>query len=488
MENLLLRLSFLCLLSFAVGGHLHLKAQFTWKDVYSADATTYAIRSDGTLWACGWNEEGQLGFTTKKDRTASWGKMSEEGGWVMMAGSRGTGYFLKEDGTLWTVGANNKGSSGVGDGKRNRTLVQIGSDRDWVFVASSHFFGNNGFAIKKDGSLWGWGPNDYGQLLDNTKVVIVPTRIGLENNWIKVASGESNVMAIKDDGTLWAWGSNFDKNLGLPSDAPDLIKVAPLQVGSDDDWQDVFMLGRRTYAIKKDGSIWAAGDNTGNFLLTGEATTNTPNVVPQFTKVEFGGKLKTIGGYHNGIVVGLGEGETIDEIKIWGINEDGFLGDGKGVLYQGAYKDIPYSSIPSNPNLPEGKKYTRLTCGEAYVMVITTDGEMFGWGRNKGGQLGNNVEDDLLLYSFSREPELIPCPQEAILDTDMARIEEDRIEVSPAGKLIFKGFLPTEDIVIYTLSGLLVQKSVASNEIDITSLPKGAYVLQTGAIVRKFIY
>ena len=62
--------------------------------------------------------------------------MSEDHDWIMMAGSRGTGFFLKSDGTLWTVGSGSKGVSGVGDGKKNRVLTQIGTDTDWAYIAS----------------------------------------------------------------------------------------------------------------------------------------------------------------------------------------------------------------------------------------------------------------------------------------------------------------------------------------------------------------
>lgn len=395
--------------------------QYVWRDVYSADATSYAIRSDGTLWACGWNDEDQLGYTTTGDRSSEWHSMGEDHGWIMMSGSRGTGFFLKNDGTLWTVGAATKGVSGVGDGKKNRTLTRIGTDNDWVYVASSHFWGNNGFAIKKDGTLWGWGDNTYKQLLDLNKVVTVPTQIGTDNDWVKVVSGESNVIALKKDGTLWAWGSNFNRNLGLPKTSPNMIKT-PTQIGSDSDWADVVIMSRRTYALKRDGSAWGCGDNNGNFLF-GTEDPESPEIIYEFTKLDYGTSPITIEGYPNGTIVGCGSRGAIDRIKIWGINEDGFLGDGKGVIYQGSYEQIPWTSTPIEPLLPKGKKYRKITAGEAYVIVITTEGEMYAWGRNKGGQLGDGTDVSLLTTAFRKEPTLIPCPQEKIGDPEPTYIE-----------------------------------------------------------------
>ncbi|WP_302776342.1 T9SS type A sorting domain-containing protein [Porphyromonas uenonis] len=387
-------------------------AQYVWRDVYSADATSYAIRSDGTLWSCGWNDEDQLGYTTTTDRSSEWRSMSEDHDWIMMAGSRGTSFFLKSNGTLWTVGAASKGVSGVGDGKKNRVLTQIGTDSDWAYVASSHFWGNNGFAIKKDGTLWGWGDNSYKQLIVSNKVVIVPTQIGTDNDWVKVVSGENNAIGLKKDGTLWAWGSNFNKNLGLPKGSPKIIKT-PTQIGTDSDWRDVVILSRRTYAFKRDGSVWGCGSNNGNFLF-GEEDPDAAETIEGFTKLNIGASLVTIEGYGNGAVVGYGLNGEMNQIKIWGINEDGFLGDDKGVIFQGSYENIPWTSTPITPLLPEGKKYKKITAGEAYVIVITTDGEMYAWGRNKGGQLGDGTDVSLLATAFRKSPTLIPCPQEKI--------------------------------------------------------------------------
>lgn len=391
---------------------LYAFGQYSWRDVYSADATSYAIRSDGTLWGCGWNEESQLGYETSNDRSSEWKSMSEDHDWIMMAGSRGTGFFLKKDGTLWTVGASTKGVSGVGDGKKNRVLTQIGTDSDWVYVTSSHFWGNNGYAIKKDGTLWGWGDNTYKQLVNPKAIVIVPTQIGTDNDWVKVVSGESNAIALKKDGTLWAWGSNFNRNLGLPKSAAKIIDT-PTQIGTDNDWRDVVILSRRTFAFKQDGSIWGCGSNNGNFLF-GKEDLNAPETIYEFTKLDYGTSPIAVEGYANGTIVGCGTNDVIDEIKIWGINEDGFLGDGNGVLYQGSYQNIPWSYTPITPLLPQGKKYRKITAGEAYVIVITTEGEMYAWGRNKGGQLGDGSDESLLQTSFRKTPTLIPCPQDKI--------------------------------------------------------------------------
>ncbi|MEJ2575079.1 MAG: RCC1 repeat-containing protein, partial [Gammaproteobacteria bacterium] len=68
---------------------------------------------------------------------------------------------IKTDGTLWAWGFNNDGQLGDGTDIYKNAPVQIGTDTDWAAVAAGD--GHN-LAIKTDGSLWDWGYNYYGQL------------------------------------------------------------------------------------------------------------------------------------------------------------------------------------------------------------------------------------------------------------------------------------------------------------------------------------
>ena len=461
-------------------------AQYVWRDVYASDGTSYAIRSDGSLWSCGWNDDDQLGYKTNGYHSSEWHPMSKEQNWIMMSGSNGTGFFLKSDGTLWTVGAGAKGVSGVGDGKKNRVLTQVGTDNDWVYIASSHFWGNNGYAIKKDGTLWGWGDNTYSQLLASKKIVMVPTQIGTDNNWVKVVSGENNAIGLKKDGTLWAWGSNIYNDLGLPKGSPKIIKT-PTQIGTDNDWKDVIILSRRTYAFKKDGSVWGCGSNNGNFLF-GKDDPQASEVIYDLTKLDYGTAPVAIEGYANGTIVGYGSSESMNEIKIWGINEDGFLGDGKGVIFRGYYENIPWTSTPITPLLPEGKKYKKITAGEAYAIVITTEGEMYAWGRNKGGQLGDGSDVSVFSTAFSKSPKLIPCPQDNVLSISSTPAEEEiQLYPNPTSDYLYIAGVPRgSEIKIISLEGRTCIKKISSSEdsnsvcVDIRNLTEGTYLAIIG--------
>jgi hypothetical protein len=107
---------------------------------------------------------------------------------------------LKTDGSLWAWGWNDWG---LGDGSTTTSSVpkQIGTGYSAVSAGFS-----NTVALKSDGSLWAWGQNYNGQLGDGTTTnSLVPKQIG--TGYSSVAPGRDRTVALKMDGSLWAWGN-----------------------------------------------------------------------------------------------------------------------------------------------------------------------------------------------------------------------------------------------------------------------------------------
>lgn len=71
---------------------------------------------------------------------------------------------------------------------------------------------------------------------------------------------------------------------------------------------------------------------------------------------------------------------------------------------------MPFSLLPVKPLLPGGIVCSVLSSGQNYSMVVTADGKMYGWGNNRGGQLGDGTEYDRLQLSYYKSPIEIPCP------------------------------------------------------------------------------
>jgi len=135
-------------------------------------------------------------------------------------------------------------------------------------------------AIDKDGKLWAWGRNIYGQLGDggiSGTSSNVPVQVGtsaqqaLPNwKWIAVSAGNSHTAAIDKDDKLWAWGRNDYGQLG---DGTKTNKSAPVLIG--DRWIAVFAGRDYTAAIKRDGVLWSWGDNGSGQLGSGTTENRT---------------------------------------------------------------------------------------------------------------------------------------------------------------------------------------------------------------------
>ena len=421
--------------------------EHTWKFVTAGDGSTYAIDADGSLWGWGWNESGQLGLGTgSEERTAVPMKISDEK-WSFVASGQAYAFFIKEDGTLWAAGDNSKGVQGTGDGQSHKELIQIGTDNDWKYVTATRFFGHTAFAIKTDGTLWGWGEGEFGALgTGNFSNKPTPVQIGTDTDWVEVSVGVSHGMGIKADGSMWMWGWNERGQLSTMTDGTgsNFVKT-PKQFGTETDWVKVFAVNQSSYAIKKDGSLWAWGYNNDD-LLFGYQSNDTMSI-KEPRKLDLEGKVTFISGCENVRVVGIGENGVTTKVLAWGNNNDGALGDGKGVSIDLAQSPISY--YPVEVKLPAGIKITQLASGQRYTNVLTEEGRIYAWGTNRAGQLGNLVARDQMTFSTT------PLISGEVVDTDGTfTFDATAIPsgVSSAKKLILTGEWDTKGFQALTLS------------------------------------
>jgi len=152
----------------------------TWVSVSAGREHTAAIKSDGSLWAWGNNSYGQLGKNSTNDSSSLPVQEHSKSTWVSVsAGSQHTA-AIRSDGSLWAWGLNNSGQLGNNSTTDKSSVpVQEDSKSTWVSVSAggSAGSGSHTAAIKSDGSLWSWGSNRYGQLGNNsTTESSVPVR------------------------------------------------------------------------------------------------------------------------------------------------------------------------------------------------------------------------------------------------------------------------------------------------------------------------
>ena len=168
-----------------------------WKQVFCGYAHTIATKTDGTLWVWGLNSNGQIGDNTIANYSSPVQTVTFGSTWKQASGGKLHTACVKTDGSLWIWGNNDQGQ--LGDNtiiKRSSPVQTIAFGTNWKQVFCGY---RSTTAIKTDGSLWLWGNNGYGQLGDNTTATkrsspIQTTAYG--TNWKQVSGGYKQTAAV----------------------------------------------------------------------------------------------------------------------------------------------------------------------------------------------------------------------------------------------------------------------------------------------------
>ena len=252
--------------------------------VASGSAHAAAIRMDGSLWTWGRNQAGQLGDGTTTDRAIPQPIATSSGSppWTAVACGGSHTLALRADGTLWAWGRNDDGQLGLGNNNSVAFPMMIGNLSGWARIACGF---NHSAAIRGDGSLWTWGDNSQGHLGDGTIADrSSPVRVGSALDWAEVSGGAAHTVARRAGGSLWAWGGNLYGQLG---DGSQTRRTTPVRIGTASDWREVssgffFSIARRT-----NGTLWAWGNNDSGQLGQGtRATRSSPTQIGTATDWE----------------------------------------------------------------------------------------------------------------------------------------------------------------------------------------------------------
>jgi RHS repeat-associated protein len=340
----------------------------SWLNALSASGGyehSLVVRADGTLWAWGYNGNGQLGDGTVTQRTAP-EQIGTGTNWNRVRG----GYFhtiaTKADGTLWAWGDNYFGEVGDGAGIQRLSPVQIGTDSNWSGVMAGAYFSG---AIKSDGALLTWGVNLNGQLgLKSKRAVPVSSGLGPLRS---ASAGPVHTVAVATNGKLWAWGSNA---LGEVGNGSYTTQFNPVQIGSATNWTTVASGGEPVYfdfsmGIRSDGTLWGWGDNAQGQL--GDGTTNSHNAPVQIGSATNWAQV-ACGEYHS---IGMNATGTLWS---WGNNASGQLGNGT-------------TTNSSTPAQIGTNTWQNFAVGGNHCLAVRTDGTLWAWGLNSNGQLGDGT-------------------------------------------------------------------------------------------------
>lgn len=307
------------------------------------------------LWGVGIARGGGL------DNNLDWYRFnahSTDNTWVSASTAQLTTFAIKDDGTLWGWGVNSSGQLGLNDTAYRSSPVQIGTLTTWKNVLTS---GNNSWAIRTDGTLWAWGASGVTFGISGSVSRSSPVQIGTQTNWssLEVAGAGTNTQALKTDGTRWAWGQNTVSIGGFGQFWYGQV------VGED--FVSASLSSTHNIAIKRNGTMWTWGTNTNGALGLNDTLNRSFPV--QIGTLSNWADASTIGDASLAI-------KTDGTLWAWGNNSQGQLGDGSLVTRS---SPVQIGTLTNWKNISGG-----------YSFAVKTDGTLWYWGAGTEGQLGND--------------------------------------------------------------------------------------------------
>jgi len=352
-----------------------------WKAVIAGSSHAFALGEDGSLWAWGRNNNGQLGIGNNINTNLPT-KHTSAYNWAMVATAERSTFAIRTDGTLW----------GWGEFTNSNTPRQVGGDRNWVTVSVGDAAGRTSImAIKSDGTLWGWGTDHryvghtVGTDTNSGRRINSPERVGTDSNWKTVSVGFRHAIAVKTDGTIWGCGNNnnwaiagnIQEGLTSGSGSGGVMKQNTRPNAANRRWVDAAASNQHTVAIAEDGSVWVWGQL--NLGLRGDnqaggRTQDPHRVMTDGIGLRFQGL--SIASWSDFIVVRQDNGD----LWSWGTNPHGQLGRGQNVQHQWMRTMIS-----------DAQRTRGYSIGSGFGLAIGSNGNIWAWGYNDYGQLGLNV-------------------------------------------------------------------------------------------------
>jgi alpha-tubulin suppressor-like RCC1 family protein len=250
-----------------------------WVQIDAGALHTVAIRSNGTAWAWGSNGNGRLGDNSTTNTSSPVSVVGGYTDWVQIRGGRFHTAAIRANGTAWAWGWNGYGQLGDNSTTSRRSPVSVvGGYTDWVQIDACFSF--HTAAIRANGTAWAWGRNGNGQLGDNstTNRSSPVSVVGGYTDWVQISAGGYHNAAIRANGTAWAWGRNASGQLGTNNTTNTSSPVSV--VGGFTDWVQIDGGGYHTFALRANGTAWAWGSNS-NGRLGDNSTTNRSSPVSE---------------------------------------------------------------------------------------------------------------------------------------------------------------------------------------------------------------
>ncbi len=197
--------------------------------IAAGESHSLALKNDGTVWSWGYNGSGQLGNGTTVDQTSAVQVALLDGVTGIAGGANHSLATLKTGGTVWAWGYNGNGELGDGSFVSRPYIVRASGLTNVSDVAGGDYYS---LAVKTDGTVWAFGSNNDGELGNGSTVsTSVPVPASNLNGVLTVAAGTAHSVALEADGTISAWGLNSFGEFGQPSPASTTVPISTSVAG-----------------------------------------------------------------------------------------------------------------------------------------------------------------------------------------------------------------------------------------------------------------
>ena len=281
--------------------------------------------------------------------------------------------------------------AGMGNATRPRPLPIAAST-----VASTRIGCSSGYVLTTAGQILAWGDDRVGQLGDgpaHPPQTATPVQVRLPSgaHAMSVQPGCDHVVAVLSTGKVVAWGQDDAGQLGdSDPDMKNQSRPVPVSLPGNVTFTQACAGFDYSAALSATGQVWAWGSNAQGQL--GDGTTERQDLAPVPVKLPVGTRVAAIscGAEHTLALTSAGR------VLAWGQGDEGALGTGT---------PRARSRVPVPVSLPARVRVRAVFASVFASMALSTTGQIWTWGDNAEGQLGNGSTVD-----HSRRPVLVRLP------------------------------------------------------------------------------
>ena len=361
-----------------------------YEDVYIINKESHHI-----YYVKGINFDGKWYYTNENDDEVN---VVERKKWVS-AVTYGEDKIIALDnrGTLYTTDVNYEGK--INENRNYQKLLNV----DELKLSGKNIVQISGglmhtVAIDKEGKVYTWGFNEFGQLGDGTITYsALPICISDKENELKgkrivdILAGYGHTVAIDEEGKVYTWGFNEFGQLGYVTEDNSTEPICISDKDNELKGKKIISIsagGAHTVAIDEEGKAYTWGYNEFGQLGDGTTTNSVLPICISDKENELKGKRIV------DISAGYGHTVAIDEegkVYTWGNNGDGQLGDGTTT------NSVLPICLSNKENELKGKKIISISAGYGHTVAIDEEGKAYTWGYNEFGQLGDGTTTNSVL-------------------------------------------------------------------------------------------